>query len=307
MGTPGFAVPPLDQLALNGYEIAAVYTQPDTTSGRGRHQESSPVKLAALELGLHVEQPAKLKEPNVMEQLSTFQPDVIVVAAYGQILPPPVLALARRGCVNVHPSLLPKFRGASPVPATILAGDSFAGVSIMLLDAGIDNGPVLAQCQVAVSHHDTTGSLTEKLSRVGAQMLLETLPRWVGGGITPRTQDEALATYSGMLAKEEGAIDWGRPALETWRRVRAFQPWPGCFTEWREKQLKIIEAEPLQGLENIKQGQVVKLDNGGFGVGTGQGTLGVIKVQLEGKKAMSSAEFLRGQPALIGSELPSRR
>jgi methionyl-tRNA formyltransferase len=305
MGTPEFAVPSLERLVLDDYQVAAVYTQPDSAAGRGRHLAASPVKRAALELGLPVIQPERLKDAGVVEQLSTFHPDVIVVAAFGQVLPAQVLALPPKGCINIHPSLLPKFRGSSPVSAAILTGDDFAGVSIMLMDAGLDTGPVLTQAQVAISRHDTTGSLTAKLSLVSAQMLLEVLPRWVKGELTPRPQQEAKATYTEMLSREESELDWRQPAVATWRKVRAFQPWPGCYTMWRGKQLKIIEAIPLPAEKNIRVGQVMALKEGGFGVATGEGVLGVLKVQLEGKRAMSAAEFLRGQPHLIGAVLPS--
>lgn len=306
MGTPEFAVTPLERLVLDDYQVAAVYTQPDSAAGRGRHLAASPVKRVALELSLPVVQPERLKDASVLERLTSFHPDVIVVAAFGQILPAPVLALPPKGCVNIHPSLLPKFRGASPVSAAILAGDDFAGVSIMLMDAGLDTGPVLAQAQIAISRQDTTGSLTAKLSLVSAQMLLEVLPRWVNGELTPRPQEEGEATYTEMLSREDSEIDWRLPATAIWRQVRAFQPWPGCYTLWRGKQLKIIEAVPLPTERNAQEGQVVAVKNGGFGVATGEGMLGILKVQLEGKRAMSAAEFLRGQPQLIGAVLPSR-
>lgn len=186
MGTPEFAVPSLEHLVSNDYRVMAVYTQPDSEAGRGRPLVASPAKRAAVALGLPVVQPVKLKDAGAVAQLAALQPDVIVVAAFGQILPPSVLALPARGCVNIHPSLLPGFRGASPVSAAILAGDDFAGITIMLMDAGLDTGPVLAQAQVSISRQDTTGSLTAKLSLVAAHLLLEVLPRWVKGEITPR-------------------------------------------------------------------------------------------------------------------------
>ena len=267
---------------------------------------ASPVKQAAVGLGLPVIQPVKLKDPEAVAQLVAFQPEVIVVAAFGQILPQSVLDIPIYRCINIHPSLLPKFRGASPVAAAILAGDEFAGVSIMLMDAGMDTGPVLAQAQVPISRQDTTGSLTDKLSLVAAQLLLEVFPRWVGGELTPRHQVEAEAIYTALLTKPEGEIDWRLPAVALWRRVRAFQPWPGCYTDWRGKQLKIIEAVPLNAEKNHRVGQVLALNQEGaaFGVNTGDGILGVLQVQLEGKRAMSAAEFLRGQPQLLGAVLP---
>jgi len=306
MGSPQFAVPPLERLLVSKYQVAAVYTQPDRQAGRGRSLFSSPVKQAAQARGLTVVQPASLKTSGVVEQLKGFEPDAIVVAAFGQILPESVLALPRLGCLNIHPSLLPRFRGASPVASTILAGDDFSGVSVMVMDEGLDTGPVLARAQIPVSPRDTTGSLTEKLSRLGAQLLGEVLVSWGRGERTPRPQDESEATYCSPIAKEEGEIDWRRPAIDIWRRARAFNPWPGCYTRWRGKTLKIIEAAPLGGEENAGVGQVVALDSrAGFGVGTGDGVLGVLRVQLEGKRAMPADEFLRGQRDFIGMVLPS--
>ncbi len=307
MGTPEFAVPPLEHIILNQYQVVAVYTQPDRASGRGRSLVSSPVKRVAIDRGLPVMQPASFKKAEVVAQLASFQPDVIVVAAFGQILSQSVLDIPAHGCINIHPSLLPKFRGASPVAAAILAGDEFTGVSIMLLDAGLDTGPVLVQAQVPVSAQDTTGSLTAKLSLIAAQLLLEVLPRWARGELTPRPQNDAEANYTSMFSKQDGEIDWQLPAVDIWRRVRAFQPWPGCYTEWQGKQLKIIEAVPLSGERTLEVGQVVALNKEGavFGVNTTDGVLGILGVQLEGKRAMSADEFLRGQRQFIGARLPS--
>jgi methionyl-tRNA formyltransferase len=306
MGSPQFAVPPLERLLASKYQVAAVYTQPDRPAGRGRGLVSSPVKQAAQARGLTVVQPASLKAAGVVEQLKGFEPDAIVVAAFGQILPEPVLALPRLGCLNIHPSLLPRFRGASPVASTILAGDDFSGVSIMVMDEGLDTGPVLARAQIPILDRDTTGSLTEKLSRLGAQLLGEVLAGWSRGERTPRPQDESKVTYCSPIAKEEGEIDWRRPAIDIWRRVRAFNPWPGCYTRWWGKTLKIIEVAPLGGERTAGVGRVVALDSkAGFGVGTGDGILAIARVQMEGKKAMSADEFLRGQRGLLGAVLPS--
>jgi methionyl-tRNA formyltransferase len=307
MGTPEFAVSSLEHLVLNQYQVVAIYTQPDKPAGRGRALVSSPVKRAAIAQELPVVQSASFKQPEAVAQLADLHPDVIVVAAFGQILPRAVLDIPAYGCVNIHPSLLPRFRGVSPVAAAILSGDEFTGVSIMLLDEGVDTGPVLARAQIPISPLDTTGSLTAGLSLIAAHLLLEALPSWLRGEITPRPQDEAEATYSGMLSKEEGEVNWHLPAVDIWRRVRAFQPWPGCYTTWQGRQLKIIEAVPLSGERSLEAGQAVALNKEGaaFGVGTGDGVLGVLRLQLEGKRAMSAAEFLRGQRRLIGAILPS--
>lgn len=311
MGTPAFAVPSLEYLILDGYEVLAVYTQPDKAAGRRHSLVPSSLKKAALAWGLPVVQPVDFKSPEAVMQLAAFHPDVIVVAAFGQILPRSVLDIPGHGCVNIHPSLLPRFRGASPVAAAILAGDEFTGVSIMLMERGLDTGPVLAKAQISISAHDTTGSLTTKLSRLAANLLLEALSGWFRGELSPQIQNEAEANYSDTIAKEEGEIDWQLTATDVWRRVRAFYPWPGCYTRWRGRQLKIIEAVPLTEEKTVAAGEVVAVDRvlersgAVFGVGTGEGILGVLKVQLEGKRIMSAAEFLRGQREFIGAVLPS--
>lgn len=306
MGSPDFAVPSLEHLVLNKYEVAAVYTQPDRPAGRGRSVISSPVKQAALAWGLPIVQPASLKDASAVAQLAELHPEVIVVAAFGQILPQSVLDIPPYGCINIHPSLLPKFRGAAPVPAAILSGAALTGVSVMLLDKGMDTGPVLLQAAVSISPQDNNGSLTGKLAQVGARLLTEALVRWQRCEIKPQPQNNAEATYTRPFTKADGRIDWDLPAVGIWRRVRAFMPWPGCYTIWQGRQLKIVEAAPLDRDETVQPGQVVALNRDGaaFGVGTGEGILGVIQVQLEGKRAMSAAEFLRGQRGFIGAVLP---
>jgi len=308
MGTPEFAIPSLEYLVLNQYQVVAVYTRPDKPAGRGRSVVSPPLKRAALAWKLPVVQPVNLKSAEVVTQLVELHPDVIVVAAFGQILPQSVLDIPGCRCINIHPSLLPRFRGASPVASAILAGDEFTGVSIMLMDRGLDTGPVLARAQIPISAQETTGSLTAKLSLIAAQLLLEVLPRWSRGELTPQPQSEAEVTYSGSISKEDGELDWRLPAVDIWRRVRAFQPWPECYTGWRGRQLKIIEAVPLPAEKTPEVGQVVALTaslevKAAFGVSTGEGILGVLKVQLEGKRVMSAAEFLRGQRQFIGAIL----
>ncbi len=307
MGTPEFAVPSLERLVFNDYQVVAVYTQPDRAAGRGRSLVFSPVKRTAIDWVLPVVQPVSFRKAEAVAQLADFHPDMIVVAAFGQILPQSVLDIPSHGCINVHPSLLPKFRGASPVAAAILAGDEFTGVSIMLMDRGMDTGPVLARGQIPISAQDTTGSLTDKLSLIAAQLLLEVLPGWLRSELTPQPQDDAEATYCGIITKEEGEIDWHLAGVDIWRRVRAFNPWPGCYTRWQGRQFKIIEAVPLPGEKTLEVGQVVALNKEGavFGVNTGDGVLGISRVQLEGKRAMSAAEFLRGQRQFIGVILPS--
>ena len=306
MGTPGFAVPSLEYLKLNQYQVVAVYTQPDKPAGRGRSATVPPVKRAALGMNLPIVQEPTLKDARVQAELANYRPDVIVVAAFGQILPQSVLDIPVYGCINIHPSLLPRYRGASPVSAAILSGDEFTGVSIMLMDSGLDTGPLLAQAAISISPRDNNGSLTEKLSLLAARLLSEVLVRCERGEVIPRPQNEALANWCGQVTKEDGQIDWELPAEDLWRRVRAFTPWPGCYTIWEGKQLKIIEAVPLAGGGTSGVGRVLAWNQYGdaFGVSTGRGLLGVLAVQLEGKRAMSAAEFLRGQREFLGSILP---
>jgi methionyl-tRNA formyltransferase len=252
-------------------------------------------------------QPESLRSAEALAQLAAYKPDVIVVCAFGQILPQELLDIPPYQCVNVHFSLLPRYRGASPVAAAILAGDEFSGVSIQLVRKKLDTGPILAAAAIPISPIDNTGTLAEKLSLVGAHLLQEALTGWLRGEIMPRPQDEAGASYFGQITKEEGEIDWKKPAVEIWRRVRAYYPWPGCFTCWRGKQLKISEAIVLPGESISETGRVVALpgDGGGLGITTGDGVLGVLRIQYEGKRDMTAAEFLRGQRDFVGSKLPS--
>ena len=308
MGTPEFAVPALEYLVNAGYEIAAVYTQPDTPSGRGRTITSPPVKKTAQTHGLAVFQPISLKQPEEVRRLVDINPDVVVVAAFGQLLPQAILDIPCHGCLNIHPSLLPRYRGPSPVAASILAGDDVTGVSIMLLDMGMDTGPVLAQESMPIIPEDTTGSLTNRLARVGAQLLLNTLPVWVEHAISPTPQNDQEATYSTVLTKKSGELDWHTSAVDLARRVRAMQPWPGSYTRWRGKLLKIVEAAPLPELHATQPGQVVIIERGKaklLAVQTREGLLELLTVQLEGKKAVTAEEFLRGQKDIDGTLFPS--
>jgi methionyl-tRNA formyltransferase len=309
MGSPEYALSPLRQLIQDGHSIAAVYTRPDKPAGRGRDSLAPPLKKAALSLGLQVVQVAGFKLPAAQEQLAKFQPQAVVVAAFGQILPQAVLDLPEHGCLNIHPSLLPRYRGASPVPAAILNGDDYAGVSLMRLDAGMDTGPVFSRAQIPILPWDTAGSLTGKLFQMGAFMLSDVLAELPEGGRRALSQNEAEATYTREISKEEGRLDWSISAQEIWRRVRAYQPWPEAYTTWQGKHLKIIEAVPLALDMPCQPGLVVSLSSvpghigSAFGVGTGRGILGVLKVQIEGKRAMSAGEFLRGQRDFTGCRL----
>ena len=306
MGTPEFAVPSLAALLRSSYQVVAVYTQPDKKAGRGQSVAFSPVKKLALSQGLEVVQPDSLKVAGTVEKLASFAPDLMVVAAFGQILPPEILALPKFGCLNVHPSLLPRYRGASPIATAILQGDEITGVTIMLLDVGLDSGPILSQREVSISADDTTGSLAVKLAQAGAQLLMETLPLWIDVRIQAQPQEESRASYSKVITKGDGEMDWRLPALDLWRRVRAFDPWPGCYAWWRGKRLKLGKVVPLYGEKSGEPGKVIALSPPApatVGVETGDGVLGLLRVQLEGKHEMSTEEFVRGQREFIGSLL----
>ncbi len=306
MGTPDFAVPSLDRLASSReYEIAGVYTQPDKPAGRGHKLLAPPVKQFAAARNLPIFQPPTLRAQEAQAELVALHPDVIVVAAYGLILPRAVLDLPPRGCVNVHASLLPRYRGAAPILAAILNGDDVTGITIMQMDDGVDTGPILAQAELPISPDDTTGTLTKRLAQLGAELLAETLPRWLAGQIAPRTQDNTQATLAPRLSKEEGRMDWSLSAAQLERRVRAFDPWPGTFTIWQGKRLKINKSQ-ISNTQcpppNTRVGQVVRWD-GSVGVVTGEGVLELLEVQLEGKRAMCAMDLARGQPAFIGARL----
>jgi methionyl-tRNA formyltransferase len=306
MGTPGFAVPSLEALICSTCQVVAVYTQPDRKSGRGQAVTSSPVKQLALSQGLEVVQPESLKAAGTAEGLADFAPDLIVVAAFGQILPTEILDLPKLGCLNVHPSLLPRLRGASPIATAILQGDDVTGVTIMLLDAGMDTGPILNQREVPISADDTTGSLAIRLAQTGAQLLMETLPLWIDGRIKPQPQQESRASYSKVINKSDGEIDWRLSTMELWRRVRAFDPWPGCYSWWRGKRLQLGQVVPLYAERSGQPGEVIALSPptpATVGVRTGDGVLGLLRVQLEGKREISADEFVRGQRDFIGSRL----
>jgi methionyl-tRNA formyltransferase len=306
MGTPEFAAPSLKAVLNGDYDVVAVYTQPDKEAGRGRHITSTPVKELALSEGLKVAQPETLKDKTVVEHIAGLNPDLIVVAAYGRIVTPEILAIPEFGCLNVHPSLLPCYRGSSPVATAILQGDEITGVTVMLMDKGLDTGPILVQRKTPIETEDTTGSLTTKLANLGAQLLVETLPQWLDGTIKPQPQDDSRASYTKVISKEHGQMDWRLTALELWRRVRAYEPWPGCYTLWQGKRLKINKAIALAGNTSGEVGRVIALPLGAnvaVGVETRDGVLGLIEVQLEGKRAMSAGEFIRGQRDFPGSRL----
>lgn len=318
MGTPQFAVPALEALAAarepgrlapEVMEIVAVVTRPDKPTGRGRGVIFSPVKKRALALGLPVWQPGPLRRPEHMEELRRLAPDVIVVAAFGQILRREVLELPHFGCLNVHASLLPRHRGASPIAGALLAGDQKTGVTIMLMDEGLDTGAILTWSAMPIAPDDTAGTLTEKLSFVGAEALLRALPRWFAGKLIPQPQDETRATLTRLLTKEDGIIDWRQPAEMLARQMRAFHPWPGTATTWHGKTLKLLRATELEDDDKADADEIGKvslqtLDGGRALVARcGQGVLRLEVIQLEGKRALTADEFVRGQPGIIGDTL----
>ena len=317
MGTPSFAVPALEALIANrapglllpeGYEIVTVITRLDKPSGRGKEVVFSPVKQAALAHGISVWQPGSLKRPENIEALAAYHADLYIVAAFGQILPQAVLDLPRFGTLNVHASLLPRYRGVSPISEAILQGERETGVSIMLIDAGIDTGPVLLKRAIPITENDTTGNLTVKLADLGASALLAALPLWVAGELQPQPQNEQEASYTHMLRKEDGAIDWSRSAARLAREVRAYSPWPGSYTTWRGKLLKILRAyaRATGEAQDILPGTVMLRKESGapsLQVATGEGVLVLDRLQLEGKKAMNADEFLRGYANIVGDVL----
>jgi methionyl-tRNA formyltransferase len=290
MGSPDFAVPALRALAAH-YPILGAVTQPDRPSGRGLTLTPPPVKVAAQELGIPVIQPEKLRAPEALQQLQDWNPDLIVVAAFGQILRPNVLELPKYGCLNTHASLLPRHRGAAPIQAAILAGDSETGVTIMKMDAGLDTGPMLCQRAIPIEAHDTAGSLFEKLSKLGGELLLETIPAYLSGKLAPQPQPAEGITYAGMLKKEDALLDFTRPAIELERKIRAFSPWPGTFMLWSDAALKIHRAHVVVG--KTETGQRVVVD-GLPAVGTEEGIIVFDELQPAGKKSMPGKAFLAG-------------
>ena len=303
MGTPAFAIPALDVLSDAGCDIVGVYTQPDRRAGRGRRLTASAVKQAALERGLPVFQPASLRrDAEARAHIASLRPDVIVVVAYGLFLPADTLAVPPLGALNIHPSLLPKHRGPSPVATAILQGDETTGVTLMQLDEGMDSGPVIAQRETPIGADETAETLTERLFHIGAELLTDTLPWWRTGEIAPMPQVESHATITSLLKREDGAIDWTRSADYIARQVRAYHPWPGTFTHWNGRQLKIHQASAPDMSTAAAPGTVVALTEG-VGVATGGGVLLLRRLQMEGRQAQDAEDFARGYRDFVGSRL----
>jgi methionyl-tRNA formyltransferase len=304
MGTPEFAVPSLQKL-IESQTVVGVVTQPDRPAGRGQQVRSSPVKVAAQSAGVPLYQPKSLRSEDAAAPLRQWQPDLIVVAAFGQILRPHILDLPSHGCLNVHASLLPRWRGASPIQHAILAGDSQTGISLMQMDEGLDTGPVFVQQAISIRKDETAATLHDRLAKLGASLLADHLDDILSGRLPATPQDDSQATYAPLIKKEDGRLDWEQTSAALDRHIRAMTPWPGAFTTWQEQRLKVLTAHPVQdGLPVGEPGLVVGSDEQDSAVVlTGDGGLELGKVQLAGKRAMTMVDFLRGRPDFIGSKL----
>ena len=303
MGTPQFAVPPLRALHGSGHSIIGAVTRVDKPAGRGNVLTPPPVKTAAAELGIPVHQPKRVREPEFIETLRTLAPEVIVVAAYGQILPKDILSLPRHGCINIHASLLPAYRGAAPINWAIIRGEQETGITLMQMDEGLDTGGILQQERIPIGSQDTTGSLTAALSVLGAKMIVEALPRIEAGALRPRQQDHARATLAPILKKEDGRIVWTLSAEEISSRVRGLSPWPGAYTTLDGRLVKLLQAEAVPG--SAGPGSLVAGKNDALLIGTGDGLLQVVVLQPEAKRPMTAAEFLRGHRDIAGKTFGS--
>jgi methionyl-tRNA formyltransferase len=310
MGTPEFSAPSLRRLIIDGHEVAAVFTQPDKPAGRGRHLHVPPVKSLALEHGIYVHQPPKIKNNDYVRTVfETISPDACIVVAYGKILPQWLLDIPRLGCINVHASLLPKYRGAAPINWAIANGDRETGVTIMQMDAGMDTGPMLAKRAVPIDAAETAPELSSRLSELGADLLSETLPLIYAGDVRPISQDDSDASYAPLLKREDGLIDWHMSANEIANRVRAFQPWPGMFTDFRGGRLIIWLAREtpmtnsLNMASSVEAGTVLRIDADGITLQTSAGALLIQEVQTEGKRRVSAREFSNGARLKPGDRL----
>jgi methionyl-tRNA formyltransferase len=307
-GTPQFAVPALAALLGSEHRVIAVYTQPDRPAGRGREVAMSAVKQCALSRGIPVEQPPTLRDAAALERLASWSADLMVVVAYGLLLPEAVLRTPPLGCVNIHASLLPRWRGAAPIQRAIEAGDARTGVSIMQMDAGLDTGPILLERAAPIGSRDTAASLQERLAALGAEALLSALAGLQGGALQARAQADAGVTYAAKISKHEALVDWSRPAVDIDRQVRAFNPWPVAETRWRDEQVRIWEALPLSSHAPQRSGPpgaVVASSAEGVDVATGEGVLRLLRLQLPGRKPLASADFVKAQRldgAVFGSQ-----
>jgi len=293
-GTPDFAASALIALIASEHEIVAVYTQPDRPAGRGRKLRASPVKEVALEHNISVLQPENLKEAETQDELRSFNADVMVVAAYGLILPQVVLDIPRLGCLNIHASLLPRWRGAAPIQRAIAAGDKESGITIMQMNAGLDTGDILQLTSCPITDKDSGGDLHDRLAVMGAKAILETLKDLDRDNTKPIKQDDSLATYAHKLDKKEAIINWQNPATDIERLIRAFNPWPVAFTYLNDKTLRIWQAQALIENSDLEPGTVIACDKKGIDISCGEGTLRLLKLQPSGSKAMDVAAFMNG-------------
>jgi methionyl-tRNA formyltransferase len=301
MGSPPFALPSLRAL-VEAYSVVAVVSQPDRPAGRGRERTAPATKSFASEAGIPVFQPERLRDPDAMSWIADLEPEMLVVAAYGQILPQSLLNLPENGSLNVHASLLPRWRGAAPIQAAIHHGDKETGVTIMQMDAGLDTGPILNQRAILLEVEDTGGSLTERLSHIGADLLIETIPPYLTGDIAPQPQDDTLATHAPMLRKRDGRLDLQSTAEQLARQIRAFDPWPGTFVMWGDRRLAIKRAHSASR-NGAATGKVTMIENAPA-VSTRKGVLVLDVVQPAGKREMSGEDFIRGAPNFVGAQLP---
>lgn len=306
MGTPDFAVAPLEAILKAGHEVTAVVTQPDRQKGRGREVQYSPVKECALSYGIPVLQPLKIKEKDAVEELRKYPADIFVVAAFGQLLSEEILNMPRLGCINIHASLLPAYRGAAPIQWCVINGEEKTGVTIMQMAKGMDTGDILLQKEVVLDEKETGGSLFDRLMETGAELIVEVLPKIEAGELTPVVQKEELATYAGKITKDMGNIDFAKSAVTIERLIRGLNPWPSAFTHYKGKILKIWEADVVSecvNAENPVPGTVIAMDKESFTLATGEGALRIRSLQPEGKKRMSCAEFMRGYEVKVGEAL----
>jgi methionyl-tRNA formyltransferase len=303
MGTPEIAALTLLTLIEGPDPVVGVVTQPDRPIGRGQQTAPSPVRRMAETRGIPVITPTKIRDPSFLDMLRSWNPQIIVVVAFGRILSKPVLNLSPRGCLNVHYSLLPKYRGAAPVTWTIINGEEKGGVTTMQMVEQLDAGPIYLQEEIKVVDHETTASLQAKLAPIGAKLLLKTLDGLKSNSLQPHDQDETRVTFAPMIRKEDGVIDWTEPALTIERRVRAFTPWPSAYTHLNGKLLKVHRASPIQTNRSGKPGEIVRADSGGFWIATGNGTLSLEEVQLENKKRLVGVEFIKGARIAAGDHV----
>lgn len=294
MGTPDFAVNTLKAIIEEGHEVSLVVTQPDKPKGRGKNMQFPPVKECALSYGIPVFQPVRIREPEALAELDRYEADMIVVVAFGQMLPKAVLDKPRYGCINVHASLLPRYRGAAPIQWAIIDGEEKTGVTIMKMDEGLDTGDMIAKTEVLLDTEETGGSLHDKLSLAGARLFVQTMQDIENGTASYEKQGDSPSHYAKMLSKQLGNIDWNRPAVEIERLVRGLNPWPSAFTYSDGKTMKIWKAHVENDIEGAVPGQAVSVSPGRLAVQTGQGSLSLDEIQLEGKKRMKTADFLRG-------------